>query len=84
MLQDQVAGERSHLWEDGVAPDTSTISRTNVSNSEDSLCQTTTVDQDEISVKKLSQAEESVHEELIIHSLEVQVWGDSAYREQSA
>jgi len=41
------------------------------------------VDRDEFSVGKLPTAEESVHEELIIHLLEVQVWGDSAYREQS-
>ena len=53
MLPDQVAGERSHLWEVGVMLDTSTISRTNVNDSEDSLCQTTMVDQDEVAVREL-------------------------------
>jgi len=35
----------------------------------------TMVDQDEFAVRKLPTAEEGVHEELIIHSLEVQFWG---------
>jgi len=74
-LPDQVAREGSHLWEDGVVMDTSTISRTNVCDSEDSFCQTTMVDWDEFAVRELPKAEEGIHEELIIHSLEVQVWG---------
>ena len=40
------------------------------------------VDRDEFSVGKLPTAEESVHEELIIHLLEVQVWGDSVTRNE--
>ena len=55
--------------------DTSTISRANVSNCENLLCQMTMVDRDEFAVRKLPTAEESIHEELIIHLLEVQVWG---------
>ncbi len=43
-----------------------------------------TVDRDEVFVGELPTTKEGVHEELIIHLLEVQVWGDSAYREQSA
>jgi len=39
MLPDQVAGERSHLWEDGVLMDVGTVSRTDIGNGEDSLCQ---------------------------------------------
>ncbi len=62
----------------------STVSRADVSNHEKPLCQMAMVDRDEFAVGKLPTAEESVHEELIIHSLEVQVWVDSAYREQSA
>ncbi len=75
MLPDQVAREGSHMWENGITLDTSTISRANVSNHESTLCQMTMVDQNEFAVRKLPTAEESVHEELIIHSLEVQVWG---------
>jgi len=83
-LLDQVARERSHIWKGGIALDMSTISRANICNSENMLCQMTIVDRDEFAVRKLSTAEKSVHKELVIHSLEVQVWGDSAYREQSA
>ncbi len=82
-LPDQGAREGSHLWEDGVTPNTSAISRANVCNCEDTLCQMTMVDQDECAVGKLPTAKEGIHEELIIHSLEVQVWGDLAWREQS-
>jgi len=83
MLPDQVAREGSHLWEDGVTPNTSAIFRENVSNCEDMLYQMAMVDRDEFAVGKLPTAEESIHEELIIHSLGVQVWGDSMCREQS-
>ena len=82
-LPDPIAREGSHLWEDGVMPNACTITRADVSNCEDMLGQTTMVDQNEVAVRKLSTAKEGIHEELIIHSLEVQVWGDSACREQS-
>ena len=56
-------------------PDTSTISRADVSNHEKLFGQMAAVDRDEVFVGKLPTAEESVHKELIIHSLEVQSWG---------
>ena len=55
--------------------DTSTISRADVSDHEKLFGQMAVVDRDEVFVGKLPTTEESVHEELIIHSLEVQVLG---------
>ncbi len=75
MLPDQVAREGSHLWEDGFTSNTSAISRANVCHCEDMLCQMTMVDRDEFAVGKLLTTKEGIHEELIIYSLEVQVWG---------
>jgi len=64
--------------------DTSAITGTNVSNHEGTFCQATAVDINKFAVRELPKAEEYVHEELIIHSLEAQVWGGSVCREQSA
>ncbi len=75
MLPDQIAREGSYLWEDGVVLNTCAITRADVGNCEDMLGQTTMVDQNEVAVRELSTAKEGIHEELIIHSLEVQVWG---------
>jgi len=55
-------------------PDASTISRADVSNGEKLLCQMATVYRDEFFVGELPTTKEGVHEELIIHLLEVQVW----------
>jgi len=65
-------------------PDASTISRADVSDHEKPLFQMAMVDRGEFFVGELPTTKEGVHEELIIHSLEVQVWGDSVCREQSA
>jgi len=64
-------------------PNACAIARANVGNCEDMLGQMTMVDQNEVTVRKLPTAKEGIHEELIIHSLETQVWGDLACREQS-
>jgi len=72
-LPDQVARERSYLQEDRVATDTSAISRKDIGNSEGSFCQTTVVDRDEFSVRELPETGEGIHEELVIHLLEVKV-----------
>jgi len=71
MLPDQIAREGSYLWEDGVMLNTCAIARADVGNCDDTLGQTTMVNQDEITVRKLPAAKECVREELIIHSLEV-------------
>jgi len=43
-LPDQVAREGSHLWEDGVTPNASAITRADVGNCENMLVQMTMVD----------------------------------------
>jgi len=42
------------------------------------LGQMTTVDRNKVTVRKFPAAKEGLHEELVIHLLEVQVWGDLA------
>jgi len=84
LLPDQLARERGHMWEDSVMTDTSAITCKDIGNSESSLCQMAVVNGGEFAVRELPITEEGVHEELIVHSLEVQVWGDSVCREQSA
>jgi len=44
----------------------------------------TVVDGGQFTVGELPKTKEGIHEELIIHSLKVKVWGDSVCREQSA
>ncbi len=56
--------------------DTSTVVRADVSHCEKLLCQMAMVDREKFAVGKLPTTEEGFHEELIIHSLEAQVWGD--------
>ncbi len=61
----------------------SAISGTNIGNSEGLFCQTTAVDRDDFTVGELPRTKKGIHEKLIVHSLKVKVWGDSACREQS-
>jgi len=56
-LPDQVARERSHLWEDGVMTDTSTIFGTNSSDHEGKFYQVTAVDRNKFAVRELPKAE---------------------------
>ncbi len=73
MLPDQVTRKGSYLWEDGIMSNAGAIARANVGNCEGMLGQTTTVDPNEVAVRKVPTAEEGLHEKLVIHSLEVQV-----------
>jgi len=74
MLPDKRTGKGGNVGEEGILPDSRTITRAQISHCQSMFCQMAAIDGEEFTRGEVTTGKEGFHEELVINLLDTQIW----------